>query len=316
MSFDLIRSTDKEMNHHSSVESPHSSLKYIFILILSRSTTILLKAIDSTFPYFKKQSHLVSGYLHNVFLFLEYQPIFTEDVLRMMLQKLLVLDVHASREAIEAEEDKDEEEVFEMEELETTVADADANVDDRMALQVAETLDQCMCKLLQYVEKEYKQGEKSASSEKYFKMLVNMFDAVVLPAFNPHHVQFYMFYVCSCKVSFLDYFLSFLWAKVSNHSCAPVIRQSAICYMSSLLARSRFVPLSLLQNYLREFCTWAHQYIIQCDSSRFNSSLKAHRIFYSVCQTIFYVIAFRSRDLTSDKQSTYNIYSGNSFPAA
>lgn len=54
---------------------------------------------------------------------------------------------------------------------------------------------------------------------------------------------------------------------------------------------------------LRDLCSWANQYVQKSDSSRFTSSLRAHVVFYAVCQAIFYVIAFRSRELTSCNKS-------------
>lgn len=285
----------------------------------------MLKSIDLSFPYFKKPAFVTAGYLHNVFWFLEYQPIFTEDLFRLILDKLLLLDVNASREEIELAEDKqndpEQDEIFELEgmELNATVIPVTLGEEDNseMVHPVAESLDMCLVKLYQFIAKEYKacseattnttaSSAHSSGGERYFKMLVNAFEAVLLPAHNPHHVQFFVFYVCSFRETFLDYFLSTLWAKVSNHNVPAAIRQGAVCYMSSLLARSKSVSLGLLQGFLQELCQWAHQYVSQCDSARFNTSLKAHRVFYSVCQAIFYVIAFRSRDLTAEKEGEWN----------
>lgn len=64
-----------------------------------------------------------------------------------------------------------------------------------------------------------------------------------------------------------------------------------------------FFHCSIIKRYLNEFCLWAHEYIKNSNSNRQNGSLKAHIIFYSLCQAIFYIIAFRSRDLTVDKNS-------------
>lgn len=294
------------------------SLSSVARLSLSRATSIVLKTIDSTFPYFKRPSFLIAGYLHNVFWFLEYQPIFTEDLFRMVLDKLLVLDVNASREEIEAaeeEQDPAHDEIFEFDGVDVAMMQRSAQAPHKdgggedeesteMAHPVAESLDMCLVKLFQFIGKDYKNNETTATNngERYFKMLVNAFEAVILPAHNPHHVQFFIFYVCSFKESYLEYFLSTLWAKVSNHNVPAVVRQAAVCYMSSLLARNKSLSQGLLQGFLQELCQWAHQYISQSDSARFNTSLKAHRVFYSVCQAIFYVIAFRSRDLTADKE--------------
>lgn len=288
-------------------------IQHVEIDFYYRATSIVLKSIHSAFPYFKKPPFVTAGYLHQVFWFLEYQPIFTEDLFRMVLDKLLVLDVNASREEIElAEErpDPEQDEIFDMElsavpqVMPATEEDDEESV--HMVHPVAESLDMCLVKLFQFIAKEYKnEAVEHSGGEKYFKMLVNAFEAVLLPAHNPHHVQFFIFYVCSLRESFLDYFLSTLWAKVSNHNVPAVIRQGAVCYMSSLLARSRSVSLGLLQGFLQELCQWAHQYIGQCDSARFNTSMKAHRVFYAVCQAIFYVIAFRSKDLTADKEGEW-----------
>lgn len=55
----------------------------------------------------------------------------------------------------------------------------------------------------------------------------------------------------------------------------------------------------MLRHILKQLCDWAHQYIQRSDSIT-NSSLRAHTVFYSTCQAIFYIIAFKSRELTAD----------------
>lgn len=240
----------------------------------------------------------------------------------MVLDKLLLLDVNASREEIEEAEEKndnpEQDEIFDMDIAmpdKKPILDEDGDEVDSLDMvhPVAESLDMCLVKLFQFITKEYKNevaSENNSGGEKYFKMLVNAFEAVILPAHNPHHVQFFIFYVCSFKETFVEYFLTTLWSKVSNHNVPAVIRQAAVCYMSSLLARSKSVSLGLLQGFLQELCQWAHQYISQCDSARFNTSLKAHKVFYSVCQAIFYVIAFRSKDLTAEKEGERKVSFG------
>lgn len=53
---------------------------------------------------------------------------------------------------------------------------------------------------------------------------------------------------------------------------------------------------NVLKTYLKKLSVWAHTYVKTCDFQS-NKSPKAHVIFYSVCQSIFYTIAFRSREL-------------------
>lgn len=54
---------------------------------------------------------------------------------------------------------------------------------------------------------------------------------------------------------------------------------------------------------MRDLCEWAHNYILKSDSGQHTTSVRAHIVFYAVCEAIFYVIAFRSRDLTSSNKN-------------
>lgn len=97
--------------------------------------------------------------------------------------------------------------------------------------------------------------------------------------------------------SFLNELLNLLQSKILDRNKPPVIRQYAIGYISSLLARAKFIPLKSLKNYIQELCNFAHDYIRNCNTISYNMSPKAHAVFHATCQAIFYIIAFRHRDL-------------------
>lgn len=73
--------------------------------------------------------------------------------------------------------------------------------------------------------------------------------------------------------------------------------------MTSLLARAKFIPISVIQEKLNECCIWIHEYIQRCDIGRNTNVLRAHLLFYSMCQSVFYIISFRCRDLTNSPKS-------------
>lgn len=113
------------------------------------------------------------------------------------------------------------------------------------------------------------------------------------------------------QASLVDTFLYFLWDKFCNPNVPSLIRQCAINYLGSFLARSKYIQIDIIKLYLSKLRHWTEQYIERCDTKNTNS-MRIHSVFYSVCQTIFYLIAFRSRDLTSNKLSKYkNIYFNN-----
>lgn len=68
------------------------------------------------------------------------------------------------------------------------------------------------------------------------------------------------------------------------------------------------VIFSMLQGMLEQIASWIHRYIGNQDGlETFNANIRAHAIFYSICQCLFYVIAFRHRDLIKSKKSEYSI---------
>ncbi|XP_059612056.1 RNA polymerase I-specific transcription initiation factor RRN3 [Phlebotomus argentipes] len=262
--------------------------------LIPMASSVIIRAIDTLFPYFRRSAHILGGYLHNVFWLLSYQPVFTEDVLRIVLTRLLKVDVNAPRNEIEdAElEDEDMENLFEME-------DVKSFREDEMRNSLAESLDICLGKIFEFLQREL--TKTSRTPERTFKSIMNVFEAVILPAHNPHHIQFFIFYSMSLRPAFVQHFVNTLWTKVCNPNVAPAMRQVCVYYIASLLARAKFLPMDLLRQMLKELCSWAHQYISRYDSSHSDTSIRAHGVFFAICQAVFYVIAFRSRDLTSDK---------------
>lgn len=84
---------------------------------------------------------------------------------------------------------------------------------------------------------------------------------------------------------------------------ASIIRQSSVSYIASLLARGKFISLHRIKHTLHDLCRWAHDYVEKSDASQNTTSIKAHLVFYAVCEAIFYVVSFRSRDLTNSSEN-------------
>ncbi|KAH8346289.1 hypothetical protein KR084_001946 [Drosophila pseudotakahashii] len=270
---------------------------------------LVIDAISAKFPYFKKPTHVTAGYLFNVLWLIEYKPIFEELILQLVLQKLLVLDVNAPRDEIGVESD---------DEYDTVDADTLFQIDDisfdsltktekSVGHPVGKTLDICLFMLYRFFDGKCRIHQNSSDQQRWtanrlFKMLLHIFDEVLLPTHNTHHVQFVLFYVTSIRFAYSEDFLDLLWQKVKNPNISAIIRHAAVGYMASFLSRARFLPLSIIIFYLKELSKWAHTYID--DSGEYNQtcSLKAHLVFYSICQAVFYLIAFRARELTASSK--------------
>lgn len=71
--------------------------------------------------------------------------------------------------------------------------------------------------------------------------ILRTFETVILPTHASQYVQYIMFYICSFKAIVAETFTDWLWRKVIDPNVAPVLRQSAVCYISSLLATASFI---------------------------------------------------------------------------
>uniref|UniRef100_A0A2M4BHG3 Putative transcription initiation factor rrn3 n=1 Tax=Anopheles marajoara TaxID=58244 RepID=A0A2M4BHG3_9DIPT len=261
---------------------------------------VVLTQLRKNFPYHKKPTYEVTGYLYNVLQVTKYASIYCDELLDIVFHQLLQLDVNVPRSEIEETEYPEEDMMFDMA---INGEEEGKNEDERTTMKhpLAETLDCFMHIMFNFIERSIK--EEGGQADRLFKIMFKQFETHVLPTHNTDHVQFLLFYFCSFKLSYAEHFISSLWKNVSNPNISPTVRQASVGYIASMLARAKFVPLSFLKTMLQELSQWVHGYIQRSDSMHHNQTLKAHLVFYSVCQAIFYVVAFRSKHLTANAKN-------------
>lgn len=258
---------------------------------------VILVQLRKQFPYFKRATHVVCGYVYNILRMTEHSAMFTEELLDIIFYRLVMIDVNTPRNEIEnAEFPEDDQQIFAMDE---TPMKTEEENEDTMKLPLAETLDCCLETMFRYIQERVR---IDGGSDRIYELLLKLFDKHILPTHNTHHVQFLMFYCCSFNPSYGERFIEHLLKLVRNPNISTPTRQAAVGYVASLLARAKFVPMPLLKKTLQDFSDWVHGYLNRSDSLH-NQSLKAHLVFYSVCQAIFYVVAFRSKQLTASPKN-------------
>lgn len=222
------------------------ALKIVFVLItqiliiLFRSDDIFLKSIKHNFPYFNTATYKQVSFLYNVLKIIQYQADLRIHILQIVIDKLLLLDVHSSREDILEYEQNREDLLYEME------IDGGEEADKTsMKHPVANTLDLMMDILFKFIKNECFIDGKLIKTRcvELFNDLMVTFESVILPTHDCHHIQFIIFYICSFDSSLVNIFLKGLWKSVILPNVSPVIRQAAIGYVSSFLARADYLPL-------------------------------------------------------------------------
>ncbi|XP_043710994.1 RNA polymerase I-specific transcription initiation factor RRN3-like isoform X2 [Telopea speciosissima] len=155
---------------------------------------------------------------------------------------------------------------------------------------VAEKLDSLMVLTCQHLESCYDEGRLT----KVFDTLLQSFRVTVLNAYKSKFAQFVMFYACSldpgsCAVRFANLLSDIFLCETHP----PLTRMGAAAYLGSYLARAKFLPSSLIAYMLKRLVGWCYKYIQIQDGEVKTINPVTHRIFYSGCQAVMYVLCFR-----------------------
>lgn len=274
----------------------HQALQLISRYVPSTGR-FLTPILQEKFPFIQKSSRTLECYVHNLLRVTLYIPSIRRDVLEVVIDKMLNLDVSASRSDIEEAEEnavhqQPEETLFDMDE------DVSPQPSMVMAHPVGERLDTLMAVLLTYIKDVcHVNGVLQVDRTKeLYRDLLSVFDKVVLPTHACSHVQYALFYLCSFRLALSEAFLEHLWKLVQNPTQAAVLRQTALGYMGSFLARAKFIPIVTVRACLDLLVSWIHSYLDSQDTvDKQFCDLDLHGPFYSACQAVFYTLIFRHR---------------------
>lgn len=254
----------------SSFQNIHNVIKTI-LNVIPMTRDILMSSVSYNWPYIKRQSKEHASFIYNVLQIISYAPSFRLDILKVVTQKLVAIDV--SVPAGESE--------------------------------LRDSLDLCMNVYLTYIYNTcYEKDNLNFQATKIlYSDIVKVFETTLISTYGTNHVQFIIFYLLSFKPIITVGFLQLLWSKVTNPNVAPIIRQTSVSYIASLLTRAAYIPVGLVRDMLSEMSNFVHSYIGSQESvTCVVQDTRIHGVFYSVCQAIFYIIAFRLKELVGSKR--------------
>ncbi|XP_044015164.1 RNA polymerase I-specific transcription initiation factor RRN3-like [Aphidius gifuensis] len=264
--------------------------------IIPMSNSILLQVLSSKFPYMKATTHMHEIYISSLLEIIIYIPENRREILSLIINKLVILDVHAPRSQLESStDDKHLESLNDKIKLEN---------DNKNIHQIGHTLDVCMNILLTFINKTcYENNMLNIETAKllYFD-IIDIFEKSILTTYQSNHVQFIIFYITSFKLVFIENFLNLLLNKIMNPNVALIIRQASASYLASYVARSNFISIEMIKSIIYDLKNWIDNYI-KSQNSYDGININMHNIFYTICQSLFYIISFRHKDLTIDKKN-------------
>lgn len=292
----------QELNHI------HDVLQKCLIMI-PMSKGLLLQSLTSAYPHETVGPHSHELYVYALLQITQYAPYLRRDILQLIVHELVKMDVNSSPADIHSyeenrmEEDDDDGAIFSLDDTQENERTSQQRM--RTKHPTARSLDVCMEHMFSFIHDScHVDGELNSELYKnIYKDLIYIFDQLILRS-KAHHVQFLIFYLCSLKPGVADVFIEFLWKKVIHPNLPNTFKESAVSYIASFLARATFVPLISIQGVLYKMSNWIQDYINSQDSLEYvNSDLRFHRVFYSICQGMFYLIAFRHKDLMNGKKN-------------
>ena len=147
------------------------------------------------------------------------------------------------------------------------------------------------------------------AASQLFDSLLQIFEMNVLTTHRCKYVQFLLFYLCTKDPHHLpERFVDRLTQLALDTKQPFVLRQSALAYLASFLVRSRTISGRVLAKTLDNLCASMEDYVAVAEDmmaadvpEHERGTIGSHLIFYSVCQAVFYVVAFHHSTVGGEK---------------
>ncbi|KAL5556349.1 hypothetical protein UlMin_038585 [Ulmus minor] len=282
----------------------HSSLEVLDKLVPRTPIQLSETVIRKKPHYYFAKEHILNMYVENM-LKLEsgaFGEIVGSTMLAGVVDLLLDLDVEIGWDDIL--QDDSTKGIFNMELEDVEEVTDDEWMDDgelprelsRRGLVgnlFAEKLDSLMVITFEHLES----CEANGRLVEVFKALNKSFHTTVLTAYKSKFSQFVMFYACSLDPENCGSTFAKDLANTFFKNVYPQLRMSAVAYLASYLSRGKFLSTSMIAEMLGSLVDWCSDY---CKMQEGEINPEAHRIFYSCCQAIMYVLCFRMRSMMED----------------
>jgi hypothetical protein len=193
-----------------------------------------------------------------------------------------------------------------------------------MVDKTAEILDVMMEIFIQYLKHDLETSKSDREKTRMYVILQEIFEKTIIVTHRSKYVQFIIFWVGSLNISFAKSILSALFKKLENPAVHLYERRTCAAYIASFVSRAEYLDFPVVLYVLHQFVTLAKVYINSLNNSNKKKSnfytksdannndiamhalvgnytnenngqmnVKKHEIFYCLCQSAFYILAFR-----------------------
>ncbi|OAD70401.1 hypothetical protein PHYBLDRAFT_70681 [Phycomyces blakesleeanus NRRL 1555(-)] len=303
-------------------ERNHEAIRSILQLIPTSANSLFVSIVRQT-PHHRLSSADQAAFVKNALEIVEYAPVLRRQILSILIDHIAHIQIELDEleedvdfetynmdfdddyqsDNSDNEDEEDDEEDDDDDDIESMYSDDDqenGNVDLKEQMKkiksMVRKLDAMMVLVFRYFAKCAVQQPAHVKNELY-TTLIDIFDRMILKTLKSRYTQFLIFYFCSLDVNaYSDSFVEHLIKNIMDPLRPGVTRISAAAYISSYVARAKFLEPLAIQRIIGTLCAWCEEYVATHDKN-LQADVMKHDVFYAVMQAIMYIFCFRWRDL-------------------
>ena len=302
----------------------HTGLRYLLALFPG-ARSMLLNLITTKFPYSEESKKIHVAYVDNLLRLREYSPD-PRDIMELITSRVVKLDVEMQ---LDLEDMDDETTAAVMLQLkpsdasghyegdETDDSDAESVLSDVSDLDEQSTriLDiknrveklDCLLDTMFATYEPYFSDPDSAEAISCYEDMLSDFSNIVLPTYKSRHSQFLVFFFAQKSKRLTEMFVGTLFNIAFESNRPGIVKQSAVAYLASFVARGARVDNEQVQTIARTLLNYMDYHRANYEPECRGPDLRRYSQFYALSQGLLYLFCFRWRDLVNLELSSPRI---------
>lgn len=284
--------------------------------LIPTSTAQILRAAIRAFPHKYQPSWKLRSYMREFLSLAESLPLLRDRIIAYGIEKMIDMDVEIRLEEVPDELLEDGAD------LENSGFTAEQIKRFQASICMADKLDAVMEELIVYLDDFCQTRPKSNEQpgtgqtlnlsvirkrrDHVFALLLNVFERSILHTYRSKYTQFILFYFCRLGTHLSDMFLGRLLNHCTEGHIPSITRHSCAAYIGSYVARAKYLDHSTVRQALFYLLKWIHSQIDDFEAAEEEGTqlnLTSDHIFYSICQSAFYIVCFRAGEFKETSEA-------------
>jgi RNA polymerase I-specific transcription initiation factor RRN3 len=293
----------------------HTTMQYL-LQMFPAAKSVLETQLGTKFPYPDESLGAHMAYIHNLFRVKEYVPELQDEVLDLIINRLVKIDSQMQLDLEDLDDDVTAAVSFSLREnprqpsdweddeddSDTESVDSDDPDFDQEAARIktikesVEKMDAILDTLFAYYTPFFENPGSDRAFDA-FTTIIREFEHMILPTYKSRHTQFLVFHFAQMHERLTDAFCGQLISIAFTANTPNILKQAAAAYLASFVARGALVPKGLVRTIFMLLIHHLDQYRDKYEPVCRGPDLKRFHPYYSLVQATMYIFCFRWQDL-------------------